>query len=212
MVKTMRQKHYKKSPKYGKKRGKNHSKRNMSLNKIKRGQKTSRKIALHKKRGNIKGIKRQMMFGGMVSSPAAGPVGYSWDGGNESSRPGVELNTQGATMSNHFKVSPNGIVVGGIDPYSGSSGMSGGKRHRKKRYTNKKQMGGFFQEIVNLGRGVQSGINGGYFDLIGKQQPINQNPFPTENQPINNDYKFIGSPPPNVRGMFINANNKVSQI
>jgi len=124
MVKTMRHKHYKKSPKYRKTRGKN---KNVSLRRNRRGQKSSRKITLHKKRGTYKGRHKgkhkQFMRGGMVSSPASGPVGYSWDGGNEASWPGVasvmnpELNTQGATMSNHFNVSPNGIAVGGIDPH-----------------------------------------------------------------------------------------------
>jgi hypothetical protein len=60
------------------------------------------------------------MKGGMVSSPAAGPVGFSWDGGNIGTWPGASatkgLDTNGATMSNHFKLSPNGIVVGGLNP------------------------------------------------------------------------------------------------
>jgi len=153
------------------------------------------------------------MKGGMVSSPAAGPVGYSWQGGNEASWPGAAasqgLDTQGKTMSNHFKVSPNGVVVGGIDPYSGTSNQNGG---RKRKGKGKKQKGGFFQEIVNLGRGAQYGVNGGYFNLVGKQQPISQNPYPTEDQPIDVNYKMIGAAPPNVRGIYVNANNQVAKI
>ena len=208
-------KHSRKSPKRGKKSYKKHS-----LKKLKRGHKHSRKIALHrrKSRGRVRhggSCGCGVMKGGMVSSPAAGPVGYSWDGGNEASWPGAAasqgLDTQGATMSNHFKVSPNGIVVGGIDPYAGSSGMTGGKR-RKRKGKGKGQKGGFFQEIVNLGRGAQYGVNGGYFNLVGKQQPISQNPFPTQEQPIDSDYKFIGATPPDVRTIFVDANNQTAGV
>ena len=155
----------------------------------------------------------------MVSSPAAGPVGYSWQGGNEATWPGVAasqgIDSYGKTMSNHFKVSPNGVVVGGIDPYSGTSNQNGtlnmnGGRKRKSK--GKKQKGGFFQEIVNLGRGAQHGVNGGYFNLVGKQQPISQNPYPTEDQPIDVNYKMIGTVPPNVRGIYVDANNQVAKI
>lgn len=158
------------------------------------------------------------MKGGMVSSPAAGPVGYSWQGGNEATWPGVgatqNVDTNGATMSNHFSLSPNGTVVGGVelarstsDDNNSSPSMNGGKKRRKM------QKGGFFQEIINLGRGAQYGINGGYFDLIGKQQPLSQNPYPTE-QPINSDSSALKglASPPNVRQIFVNANNKVGKL
>lgn len=220
----MKKRQYKKSPKYGRKSSKRVKKSSnkhikFSLRKVKRGHKHSRKLVLHRKksRGRVRhgGKCGCGMKGGMVSSPAAGPVGYSWDGGNEASWPGAAasqgLDTQGATMSNHFKVSPNGIVVGGIDPYAGSSGMAGGKKRKEKGKRNG-QKGGFFQEIVNLGRGAQYGVNGGYFNLVGKQQPISQNPYPTLDQPIDTDYKFIGATPPNVRGMYVNANNQVAGV
>ena len=159
------------------------------------------------------------MRGGMVSSPAAGPVGYSWEGGNEATWPGVGanhgINTQGTTMSNHFALSPNGIAVGGIelarstsDDVNMNSSMSGGKgkkgrNRRKGKGGNMK--GGFFQEIVNLGRGAQYGVNGGYFNLGGKMQPLSQNPYPTD-QPINKTSSFIGGIPPDVEAIYKNAN------
>jgi len=164
------------------------------------------------------------MNGGMVSSPASGPVGYAWDGGNEATWPGVAanhgINTHGNVMSNHFAVSPNGIAVGGIDLARSTSDdnninppMNGGKR--KRRGINS-QKGGFFQEIVNLGRGVQGGINGGYFNLIGKQQPLSENPYPTV-QPIantgcgNNTVMPTGNPP-DVEKIYMNANKNVAGI
>ena len=163
--------------------------------------------------------KRKSMRGGMVSSPAAGPVGYSWEGGNEATWPGVGashgIDTQGTTMSNHFGLSPNGIVVGGIDPARSTSddvninsSMTGGKRGKGKRGNMK---GGFFQEIVNLGRGAQYGVNGGYFDLTGKQQPLSQNPYPTD-QPINKTSSFIGGIPPDVKEIYKDANMNASSV
>jgi hypothetical protein len=160
------------------------------------------------------------MRGGMVSSPASGPVGYSWQGGNEATWPGVAashgINTSGTTMSNHFAVSPNGIAVGGIelarsttDDFNITPPMGGG---RSRKRNGNKQNGGFFQEIVNLGRGAQYGVNGGYFDLIGKQQPLSQNPFSTE-QPINSSSGAIQNLtlPPDVRQIYIDANNNVAK-
>ena len=153
--------------------------------------------------------KRKSMRGGMVSSPAAGPVGYSWEGGNEATWPGVGashgIDTQGTTMSNHFGLSPNGIVVGGVNI---NSSMTGGKRGKGKRGNMK---GGFFQEIVNLGRGAQYGVNGGYFDLTGKQQPLSQNPYPTD-QPINKTSSFIGGIPPDVKEIYKDANMNASSV
>ena len=163
--------------------------------------------------------KRKSMRGGMVSSPAAGPVGYSWQGGNEATWPGVGashgIDTQGTTMSNHFGLSPNGIVVGGIDPARSTSddvnlnsSMTGGKRGKRGKQGKGKRgnmKGGFFQEIINLGRGAQYGVNGGYFDLTGKQQPLSQNPYPTD-QPINKTSSFIGGIPPDMKEIYKNAN------
>jgi len=210
MVKSIKRINYKKSSKCGKKSKKPIKQK--SLRRIKKGYKSNRKITLFKKksrgmRGGMRGRRRGGncgcgMKGGMISSPASGPIGTPWSGSDDK----PVINTQGITMSNHFKVSPNGVVVGGIDPYGGSSGIIGGKSKRKSKRKSKcncngkcnckgkgkKQKGGFFQEIVNLGRGVQYGLNSGYFNLVGKQQPISQNPYPTESQPIDNDYKYIG--------------------
>ena len=220
----------------GKKRRTNKMRKNIkrvSLTKLKRGH--SRKLKHHYSRGHHKSRKPQYgagcgcgssgplfggkkMKGGMVSSPAAGPVGYSWDGANTSTWPGVSgsegTNTQGATMSNHFSVSPNGIVVGGLEPAKSTvdSRIQAPKMLGGKRKGRKNMKGGFYQEILNLGRGVQYGLNGGYYDLIGKNQPLSENPYPTQDQLINKDYMFIGSSPPNVRQIYINANNQTAKV
>lgn len=222
---------------------KNHKKRRVlskakhaSLPSLKRG--TTRNLAYrYESQRAIDGGKKRMM-GGNMDAPINGPVGYSWDGGNVSTWPGVQgsdgMNTGGATMSNHFSLSPNGIVVGGIDPARSTSddqlinsSMTGGKKRRKsfKIRRNKKmiksrrykytpaQKGGVFQEIVNLGRGAQGELNSGYFNLIGKQQPVSQNPYPTEgqfNSPANQHHLVID--PPNVHRIYTNANDSVAKI
>ena len=213
MAKSVKRRTYRKSKKTNKKNIKR-----VSLKKLHRGHKLRK--SRHYSRGLHKTHKVRYggkMRGGMVSSPAAGPVGYSWDGGNVGTWPGAQasqgLDTNCQQMSNHFSLSKNGIVVGGIDPARSTSDdqlMNGGKRKRKGK--GKGQKGGFFQEIVNLGRGAQYGINGGYFNLVGKSQPISQNPYPTENQPINNDYKYIGGDRANIKQIFIDANNSVARI
>jgi hypothetical protein len=214
-MKTARKRNHKKSGKSMRKNIKH-----VSLKKHHRSHKKNvyyhHSRGIHNNRRPVFGGKK--MKGGMVSSPSAGPVGYSWQGGNEASWPGVGashgINTNGVTMSNHFSLSPNGIVVGGVDLARSTSDdnnisppMNGGK---KKRHA---QKGGFFQEIVNLGRGAQYGVNGGYFGLVGKQQPLSQNPYPTE-QPINNDSSALKglAAPPDVRQIFVNANNSVGKI
>jgi hypothetical protein len=232
MAKSMK-KHYKKSKRHARKhmktvvKHKSHKhkshKNKSNKNKSNKNKKHSlkhmkhahkKRISFSASRGRHKGLRGgncgcsgNSMIGGMVSSPASGPVGYSWNGGNPASWPGVASNN--VTMSNHLKASPNGIAVGGVDPYSGSTQMSGGKYRKNKK---NKQKGGFFQEILNLGRGAQYGLNSGYYNLVGKEQPISQNPYPTQDQPIDTDYKFIGTPPPNVRHLYANANNQVAKI
>jgi len=166
-----------------------------------RGIARSRAIAIAGGNSNI-GYKK--MTGGMVSSPAAGPVGNPWEGGNYVT-----------PTPNFFAYSPNGIAVGGTelarstkDDFIMNPPMNGGK----KRKGHKGQKGGFFQEIVNLGRGAQYGVNGGYFDLTGKQQPLSQNPYPTT-QPFSNSdsssTSIVQSMAPDVKQLYINANNQV---
>ena len=181
--------------------------RNMSVSaNLMRGIARSRSLALARSRalamtGGNSSVKK--MKGGMVSSPAAGPVGYPWQGGNCVT-----------PTPNFFAYSPNGIAVGGTelarstkDDFIINPPMNGGKRKGHKR-----QKGGFFQEIVNLGRGAQYGVNGGYFDLTGKQQPLSQNPYPTT-QPFSNSdsssTSIVQSMAPDVKQLYINANNQV---
>lgn len=221
---------------------KNHKKRrafskvkHASLPSLKRG--TTRNLAYRYESQRAIGGGKKRMMGGNMNAPINGPVGYSWDGGNVTTWPGVQgsdgTSTVGATMSNHFSLSPNGIVVGGIDPARSTSddqlinsSMSGGKKRRSnKNRRNKKmiksrrykynpaQKGGVFQEIVNLGRGAQGELNSGYFNLIGKQQPVSQNPYPSQGQfdsPANQHHLVID--PPNIHHIYTSANDSVAKI
>ena len=225
MAKSIKQNKDKKKTRYIKKNKGNRKRvkrtnkniKRVSLKKMYRGHKLRKglhyKSGLHKSRSVRYGGK---MKGGMISSPASGPVGYPWDGGNIGSWPGAQasngLDTNGMTMSNHLPLSKDGIAVGGINVARSSSDDQLLKGGRKMKRKGKGQKGGFFQEIVNLGRGIQHNVNGGYFNLMGKTQPISQNPYPTQEQPIDGDYKYIGQPPVDVRKIYIDANDIVSKI
>ena len=225
MAKSIKQNKDKKKTRYIKKNKENRKKvkrtnkniKRVSFKKMHRGHKLRKglhyKRGLHKSRSVRYGGK---MKGGMISSQAAGPVGYPWDGGNIGSWPGAQasngLDTNGMTMSNHLPLSKDGIAVGGINVARSSSDDQLLKGGRKMKRKGKDQKGGFFQEIVNLGRGIQHNVNGGYFNLMGKAQPISQNPYPTQEQPIDGDYKYIGQPSVDVRKIYIDANDTVSKI
>ena len=134
------------------------------------------------------------------------------------------MNTNGATMSNHFSLSPNGIVVGGIEPAvstsddqlmnSSSASMSGGKK-RKNNKKGKQQKGGLgFQSILNLGRGLESGAKGVYYSYAGEKQPNSDNPFPTQGQYAhnNNNTQTNNNNLPDIRGSYVKANETVAKI
>jgi hypothetical protein len=217
--------HYKKKPtKTRISSGKKHMRKNTKRRSLKQNKKRkmSRKVSRKVNR-------KFRMRGGSVN----GPVGYSWNGGDVGTWPGVQasqgMNTNGATMSNHFSLSPNGIVVGGIEPAvstsddqlinSSSTSMSGGKKKNKrmrskKNRRSKKQRGGLgFQSIVNLGRGLEAGAKGVYYNFAGQSQPNSQNPYPTQGQYAhsNNTHPSVNMPI-DYRNMYIEANNTVAQI
>ena len=214
-------KSYKRSTKRSTKRSNKKMNKNIKHISLKKNKKNKKKYSMIIKK--YRHIPSQSMYnggnmkGGMVTSPAAGPVGYSWDGGNVGTWPGAQasegLDTNGETMSNHFSLSKNGIVVGGLEPARSTSDdqiFKGGRRIKKRK--GKKQKGGFIQELINVVRGGENSVNGGYYNLTGKTQPISQNPYPTQEQPIDNDSKFIGQTPSNIRQIYIDANNSVAKI
>jgi hypothetical protein len=224
MGKSMKVQYKKKTMKKRKSSGKKHIRKNTKRrsNKKNKGRKMSRKASR-------KVTRKFRMRGGSVN----GPVGYSWNGGDVGTWPGVQasqgMNTNGATMSNHFSLSPNGIVVGGIEPAvsttddqlinSSSISMSGGKkknkrmRSKKNRRSNKQRGGLGFQSIVNLGRGLEAGAKGVYYNYTGQQQPNSDNPFPTQGQYANsNNNQSPNNNSIDIRGSYIKANETVAKI
>jgi hypothetical protein len=219
MGKSMKVHYKKKTMKKRKSSGKKHMRKNTkrrSNKKIKR-----RKMSY---KSNRKSTRRSKMRGGSTH----GPVGYSWNGGDVGTWPGVQasqgMNTNGATMSNHFSLSPNGIVVGGIEPAvstsddqlmnSSSASMSGGKK-RKNNKKGKQQKGGLgFQSILNLGRGLESSAKGVYYSYAGEKQPNSDNPFPTQGQYAhnNNNTQTNNNNLPDIRGSYVKANETVAKI
>lgn len=195
-----------------------------SLSREKRGSERALAYRYSVRRAIAGGSKKKHIKGGSVN----GPIGYGWNGGDIETWPGVKsslgMNTYGTTVSNHFSVSPNGIVVGGIDPARSTSddmimksSMNGGKQETQVKHKKSKQRGGFFQEIVNIGRGAQAGLNSGYFNLIGKQQPISQNPYPTQDQLLDTSNNISTSNNINtannesgIRNIYVEANNSVA--
>tara|TARA_B110000967_G_C18622185_1_gene429335 strand:- start:30 stop:698 length:669 start_codon:yes stop_codon:yes gene_type:complete len=222
MGKSMKVQYKKKTMKKRKSSGKKHMRKNTKRRTIK---KKGRKMSCKSSRKSSRKYKRNSrMRGGSTH----GPVGYSWNGGDVGTWPGVQasqgMNTNGATMSNHFSLSPNGIVVGGIEPAvstsddqlinSSSVSMSGGKK-KNKRMRSKKQKGGLgFQSIVNLGRGLEAGAKGVYYNYTGQQQPNSDNPFPTQNQYAhnNNNTQTNNNNLPDIRGSYVKANDTVAKI
>lgn len=84
----------------------------------------------------------------------------------------------------------------------------------KKNTINKKQTGGIgFQSIVNLGRGLESGVKGVYYNYAGESQPNSQNPYPTQGQYVNsNKSQTIDNNSIDVRDMYTKANETVAKI
>lgn len=191
-----------------------------SLSREKRGSERALTYRYSARRAIAGGSKKKHIKGGSVN----GPIGYGWNGGDIETWPGVKsslgTNTDGTTVSNHFSFSPNGIVVGGIDPARSTSddmlmksSMNGGKQDIHVKHKKSKQQGGFFQEIVNIGRGAQAGLNSGYFNLLGKQQPISQNPYPTQDQLLNTSNNInTANNIPDIRNIYVEANNSVAKV
>jgi len=191
----------------------------------------------HKKRHNQRRTKHYRMRGGYGTG--AGPVGYSWYGSRPTTWPGVIAanggNTQGATMSNFYKLSPNGVAVGGADIAVPEVGQFGGRRsknirrrksnkgkrggkkitHKRKQKTSHRRMrrmykGGFGpQELINFGRDLKYKLQGAVSSYMGDQQPVNPSPLV---QPIGKEYQIIEPSPTNLPRSYSLAGASVAPL
>ena len=131
------------------------------------------------------------------SSGKSGPVGCPWEPA-PSTWPGQLRLPAGATVSNHYPLSPLPVGPGGPDPLFGSSGggivarktrarKTGARKTRaRKTRARRKQRGGFRivpQLVTNAARSVESSFAKGIATLQGKKTPVSLDPDPTV-QPI----------------------------
>lgn len=151
-----------------------------------------------RRRSRSKGRRRKVKRGG-----SGALVGYPWTS-SESSWPGVqsalgnEAGCAGATKSNYLPLSKFGVTAGPVDPPLSSRNLVGGKR-RKHKGGRKNTL--LPQDLVNFGRSLTSGASEVMVGWQGKEMPASWVPGPTESQPIDQNYKLIDNPPPNVRAI-----------
>jgi hypothetical protein len=143
-------------------------------------------------------------------APAGGPVGYPWKA-SPSSWPGVAaagdgispgLNTNGTTVSNHYPISSCGIPAGPCNPPNSTRNQDGG--------------GGLSQllpqDLVNLGRSLTGGVMGSVDSWRGVSRPASTYPLPTQQQPIDQNVKYISKPFPDINQIHTDAGTSVSKM
>lgn len=169
----------------------------------------------------------------------AGPVGYGMES-DPVTWPGVMAangaNTDGATMSNYYPLSKNGIAVGGVKIAVPEVGQFGGKKHMRKRAHSKasksrkhmkahkggkakshkkhsksrKMHGGFGpQELINFGRDMKYWAKGAFSDYMGFQPPVDPSPLV---QPIGERYRIIEPNPTNLPRSYNLAGSSVAPL
>jgi len=170
-----------------------------------RGVKSNRRNKSHKRERKHKMNKtRKTIYRGGFG-PGSTPIGYPLVYGNTLSWPGVSGNPQG--MGNHYALSKVGIPSGPFDPPISSreiaepfsSSFKYGGSSRRTRHRSRAHRGGGLmpQELVNLGDSINFGVSSLASKFLGS---VNQavNPFPTEDQGIDTNYKIIPAKVPNL--------------
>lgn len=181
-----------------------------------------------KKRGGSMAATLRRPF---VSSPAAGPVGYPWDGGKLISWPGVVGNGAGITMSNNY-----GYNTKVVDPPVSSSNRQcgpcaeyvGGKRRTKRRGRGRRAgrksrraagkqrsgslKGGFTGgDMVNIWRNGVYDLKKAVAGWRGIKLPASANPSATS-QPIDKKRQVVVPRLPKIEKMYQDAAKKVAKI
>lgn len=191
-----------------------------------------------KKRVNKKRFSKKVLRGGKPS-PGLDQLGYSWNGANINTWPGVLVNNNGITQSNHFKLSRYGVPVGGVvparstdaDPTLNSSfpipntkyNLIGGykypqkisspnkkKKNLKKSKENKKMVGGFFNDIRNFARYLENNLENRVNNARGMPEGVG--PMPTDQPGIDKNVKIFVSDPIDVEGIYRGVSESVAKI
>lgn len=186
-----------------------------------RGGKNIRNKKSHKslRRHKVNKSKKLNIYRGGFGPPGPVAVGYPLVYGNTASWPGVSGNNQG--MGNHFDLSKVGIPSGPFDPpissreivqpFSSSFKYGGGSRRTRRRGRHHRGGGLMPQELVNLGDSFRFGISSLASKFLGSvNQPVN--PFPTEDQGIDTNYKLIPSKVPNLYDISKNVHKQVAAM
>ena len=166
-------------------------------------------------------------------SQAAGPVGCGWVGGEAGTWPGVfgaaGGNTHGATVSNYYPLSKNG--VGPSYPgastrnkrFTGFKTQGGGRRRRRRRTRRRRNAGGrrpkrggglrplFPQAIANTFWQAGAAMKGLGASLAGKVFPISAYPSVLR-QPIDQNYTYLGTAPVDIEKIHLAAGDSVSRM
>lgn len=202
-----------------------------------------RSVRLHNRPKKTHKTSRKMRGG---YGPGAGPVGYPLKNGDVATWPGVIAanggNTQGATMSNFYPLSKNGIAVGGVNIATPEVGQFGGRKVKKyakkisnkhKRTNRKSRKGGKRSRkitrknkqtkrknrVLRGGFGPQELINFGRELQYRAKTAVsdfmgNQQPVDPSPlvQPISKDYKIIEPTPTNLPRSYNLAGSSVSPL
>jgi hypothetical protein len=172
----------------------------------------NKKKARRTRRRNHRGGAYPPPAGGWSSgwkAPAGGPVGYPWKA-SPASWPGVAaagdgislgLNTNGATVSNHYPLSSCGIPSGQCNPPNSTRNQDGGGLSQL-----------IPQDLVNLGRSLTGEVMSGVDGWRGVSRPASTYPLPTQQQPIDQNVKYISKPFPDINQIHTDAGISVSKM
>lgn len=123
-----------------------------------------------------------------------------------------------------FPISKYGVPSGFYDPPEPSNGPNGngpylgGRRSRRKTRTHRKYRGGGNQHtlapqsLVNMTRSVTGGIQETLNGFSGHTNSPSLSPMPYDNQPIDQDIKYLRTDFPNVAQNYNKSDSYVSSL
>ena len=182
---------------------------------------------LRSRRPRIRGRRRRTMKGGWAPlntggwrSEAAGPIGCAW-GSKPGTWPGVFASaggdSHGATVSNHFGLSPSGvgpatppISTRNTRPSPTGARMGGSRRTRRSKGGSRLRPflpQALANSIWQAGATMSSLSNG----WKGKVTPAAGHPS-VLNQPIDRNYTYIASDPIDVKQIHLDAANAAARL
>jgi len=175
-----------------------------SVRRRRRGGKSIRR----RRRGGKRRTRRGGMRGGY--GKGAGPIGYSYKGGDVGTWPGVYSsilggNTNGISMGNHYPLSNVGVPTGAFVPPVSTEGLGIQTGGAPLWLTNL----GLPAEVFNIPRLVGNGLSNVYNSYVGQNNT--GSPLP-QYQPINQSKVPIIGDIPNVPLIHLQAGQAAADI